>query len=108
MNEVLTNIQSYFSNRMDEYLTCLWEHISISLMALVVAMLIGIPLGYLCIRYGKSRKWIVGVFQVLRIIPSLAVLILLIPVMGNRCQACNDSACASSCAVYTDEHGGRV
>lgn len=83
MNEVLTNIQSYFSNRMDEYLTCLWEHISISLMALVVAMLIGIPLGYLCIRYGKSRRWIVGVFQVLRIIPSLAVLILLIPVMGT-------------------------
>lgn len=77
MNEVLINMQSYFSNRMDEYLTCLWEHISISLMALLAAALIGIPLGYLCIRYGRSRRWIVGLFQVLRIIPSLAVLILL-------------------------------
>lgn len=83
MNEVLIKMQSYFANSMDEYLTSLGEHISISLLSLLVAALIGIPLGYLCVRYGKTKRWIVGIFQVLRIIPSLAVLILLIPIMGT-------------------------
>ena len=76
-------MQSYFANSLDEYLTSLGEHISISLLSLLVAAMIGIPLGYLCIRYGRSKRWIVGIFQVLRIIPSLAVLILLIPIMGT-------------------------
>lgn len=83
MYEVWIKMQSYFANSMDEYLTSLGEHISISLFSLLVAALIGIPLGYLCIRYGRSKRWIVGIFQVLRIIPSLAVLILLIPIMGT-------------------------
>ncbi|WP_330654144.1 glycine betaine ABC transporter substrate-binding protein [Faecalicatena faecalis] len=83
MNEIWIKMQSYFANSLDEYLTSLGEHISISLLSLLVAAMIGIPLGYLCIRYGRSKRWIVGIFQVLRIIPSLAVLILLIPIMGT-------------------------
>lgn len=83
MYEVWMKMQTYFANSMDEYLTCLGEHISISLLALLVSVLIGIPFGYLCARHRSTRRWIVGIFQVLRIIPSLAVLILLIPIMGT-------------------------
>lgn len=83
MHEVWMNIQLYFAENMDKYLICIREHISISFLSLLAAALIGIPLGYLCARFFKCRKWIVGVSQVLRIIPSLAVLILLIPVMGT-------------------------
>lgn len=83
MQEVWMNIQLYFANNLDGYLISLREHITLSLLALLLAALIGIPLGYLCARYMEYRKWIVGIFQVLRIIPSLAVLILLIPIMGT-------------------------
>lgn len=83
MYEIWTKMQSYFANSMDEYLTCLGEHISISVLALFIAALIGIPFGYLCAGRRKTKRWMVGTFQVLRIIPSLAVLILLIPVMGT-------------------------
>lgn len=83
MYEIWMNIQLYFADNMEKYLTCLWEHITISVLALFVAALIGIPLGYLCARYMRYKRWVVGVFQILRIIPSLAVLILLIPIMGT-------------------------
>lgn len=83
MSEVWMNIQLYFTSRLDEYLVCLWEHVSISILALLAAALIGIPCGYLCIRYVRCKKWLVGIFQILRIIPSLAILILLIPIMGT-------------------------
>ena len=50
MSELWMNIQAYFTSRLDEYLICLWQHISISILALLAAALIGIPCGYLCIR----------------------------------------------------------
>lgn len=83
MYDVLRNIQLYFTDNMDKYLTCLWEHITISMLSLLAAAFIAIPLGYLCAKYMRYRRWIVGVFQILRIIPSLAILILLIPIMGT-------------------------
>ena len=52
-------------------------------LALLTAFVIGIPLGYLCVCRKKWERWITGAFQVLRIIPSVAILILLIPVMGT-------------------------
>lgn len=59
------------------------DHLAISLLALLIAALIGIPLGYLASRYPKEEKWISGPSQVLRVVPSLAILVLLIPIMGT-------------------------
>lgn len=58
-------------------------HLGISLLALAAAALIGIPCGYLAARSPKSEKWVSAPFQVLRVIPSLAVLVLLIPLAGT-------------------------
>lgn len=68
---------------MNTYLSAVREHMVISLLALLAAITIGIPFGYAAVRYGKSEKYILPFFQVLRIIPSLAVLVLLIPLMGT-------------------------
>ncbi|WP_010500161.1 ABC transporter permease subunit [Paenibacillus elgii] len=62
------------------------EHITISIFALVVSAFLGVILGYVCAVNKKSEKWIVSVFQILRIVPSLAILFLLIPVMGTGFQ----------------------
>lgn len=75
-------IIDYFTHNMDTYLTSVQQHIMISLLALIVAIVIGVPCGYAALKYKQSEKWIVSIFQALRIVPSLAVLILLIPIMG--------------------------
>lgn len=68
---------------MDAYLTSIGQHIGISILALIIAIVIGVPCGYVSVKYRKYEKFIVYIFQVLRIIPSLAVIILLIPLMGT-------------------------
>ena len=76
-------IIAYFTSNMDTYLVCVKEHIWISLLALAVAIVIGVPCGYACVKHKKYEKLIVSIFQILRIVPSLAILILLIPIMGT-------------------------
>ena len=58
-------------------------HLWISLAALTAAILVGIPCGYLAADLPGCEKWISAPFQVLRVIPSLAILVLLIPVAGT-------------------------
>lgn len=79
-------IANYFTTDMNAYLLTVKEHIVISVLALVVSALLGVILGYVCAEHKKSEKWIVSVFQILRIVPSLAILFLLIPVMGTGFQ----------------------
>ncbi|MDR0314687.1 MAG: ABC transporter permease [Oscillospiraceae bacterium] len=73
----------YLANNTDSYISSILEHIGISSIALVIAILIGIPTGFFCVRFKRSQKFIVTLFQILRVIPSLAVLLLLIPIMGT-------------------------
>lgn len=84
MNEtILTQMLDYLNNNMTRYLTSVQEHIWISLLSLLIAMAIGVPGGYIAMKYKRADKWLVSVFQILRVIPSLAVLILLIPILGT-------------------------
>jgi len=82
-NNIGIQIRDYFTSNMDAYLISVKEHIWISLCALMVAIIIGIPCGYACVKYKKFEKLIISIFQILRIIPSLAILILLMPIMGT-------------------------
>lgn len=83
INEVVLQIIGYLAENPDTVLTSLREHLVISILSLLIAGVIGILAGLLCIRNRRWERWIVALFQVLRIIPSLAVLILLIPVLGT-------------------------
>ncbi|MGG4205750.1 ABC transporter permease [Paenibacillus jamilae] len=84
MNDSLwMQLTAYFSNNMHVFLATGKEHIIISLLALLCSASIGIVLGYVTCKYKRTEKWIVSLFQVLRIMPSLAVLLLLIPIMGT-------------------------
>jgi len=82
MWEIWANIIVYFENNMSAYLIMLQRHISISLRVLVISILIACPMGILCVIFKKQQKWVIGLFQVLRIIPSLAVLVLSIRFLG--------------------------
>lgn len=82
-NNIGVKITDYFTNNMDSYIVSINEHLLISLLALIIAILIGVSCGYACVKYKRYEKLIVSIFQVLRIVPSLAILILLIPIMGT-------------------------
>lgn len=76
-------ISAYFTSNTASFLSALWEHIAISALSLAIAASIAIPFGCLCVARGGIRNSVLVAFQTLRIIPSLAVLLLLIPVMGT-------------------------
>ena len=76
-------IIAYFMANSAAFWSAVREHVLISAASLAVALLIAVPGGYLCVRYGGLKKTLLAVFQTLRIVPSLAVLFLLIPVMGT-------------------------
>lgn len=73
----------YFQYNFDTFLSAVWTHFTISMYALIFAMILAIPAGIMCVKYSPSKKIVVTIFGVLRIIPSLAILILLIPIMGT-------------------------
>lgn len=77
------DMMTYLSENSTEILIQVRDHLAVSLLALLIAAAIGIPLGYLASKSEKSEKWISGPFQVLRVVPSLAILVLLIPIMGT-------------------------
>lgn len=76
------NIVQYLNSSGDRILGALGDHLYISAVSLAFAIAIGLSAGFLCARFKASQKIIVPVFNVLRVIPSLAILFLLFPVMG--------------------------
>ncbi len=62
--------------------TALLQHIGISAVSLIIAMLIAIPLAIYSIRHKRLANVLLQVAGVLQTIPSLALLGLLIPVVG--------------------------
>ena len=76
------DILLYFHENLGEYRTYLLAHLSLSLQALFLARAIGLPLGYLCYKLDWLKSAIISFVQGFRVIPSLAVLFLLIPLVG--------------------------
>lgn len=72
----------FFREHGQEYVQCLLQHIRISFIVLIIAILIGVIVGTIASRYKIMRTISEAVFSVLRIVPSLAILFLLIPIMG--------------------------
>lgn len=75
-------IQEYLAQNLGSYLESLWQHLELSFSALFIAMLIGLPLGYLGYQHKGAGILTRGLTQALRVIPSLGILFLLIPFIG--------------------------
>lgn len=71
-----------FQERQDEFFKALLEHIQISLVALLIAIIIAIPLGIFLTRRKGIAEGVIGTSAVMQTIPSLALLGLLIPLVG--------------------------
>ena len=82
MVDIWNSITIYFENNTDAYFAMVRQHLNISLRVLVVSVFIGVSAGILCVVFKKLQKWVIGLFQILRIVPSLAVLVLSIRFLG--------------------------
>jgi osmoprotectant transport system permease protein len=69
-------------DRQEEIITATVQHIELSLVALVIAILISVPLGILLTRYQVLATPIIGVASLFQTIPSLALLGFMIPLLG--------------------------
>ena len=76
-------ILNYFQENSGRFWGMLAAHVQVSILALGFAVLIGVPAGSLCVRWKKAQNYITGLFSVLRVIPSLAILLLMVPLMGT-------------------------
>ena len=72
----------YFSKNIGSILFRLVEHIQLTGIALVVAVLIGVPLGILISYVRPLNKPVTGFINVVQAVPSLALLGFLIPFLG--------------------------
>jgi osmoprotectant transport system permease protein len=59
-----------------------WEHLLMVLVSLAAGTLVALPLGVLAHRHRRSGQVILGATGVLQTIPSIALLVLLIPLVG--------------------------
>jgi osmoprotectant transport system permease protein len=63
------------------------EHVVITLVSLLVAGVIALPLGWLLQRHKRLAAPVLGVLGVIYTIPSIALIILLIPIFGLNARA---------------------
>ena len=79
---MLQNMWFIFTERKDFFLDLLWEHMEISLLAIVIAVLFGGMVGILISEFQKTAKLTLGVINFLYTIPSISMLGFLIPFSG--------------------------
>lgn len=79
----MQDVIAYFSTHGADYIQMVLEHLNVSILSLAVAILVAVPLGIACSRFPLLEKISVGVSGILRIIPSLAVLVVCVPILGT-------------------------
>lgn len=79
----MQSITAYFQEHSAEYIGYVLEHLKVSALSVLIAIVIAVPLGIISTRF----KWVEKISQwfwgTLRIIPSLAILILCLPIIGT-------------------------
>lgn len=79
---MLQNMWIAFTEKKEFFLNLLWEHLEISLLAIVIAVLFGCIAGVIISEFQKSAKPTLGVINFLYTIPSISMLGFLIPFSG--------------------------
>ncbi|MGA3852873.1 ABC transporter permease [Bacillus pumilus] len=65
-----------------ELLTKMWEHLYISLIAVVLGIIVAVPLGVVLTRMKRGAGFVIGVVNIFQTLPSLAILAFFIPILG--------------------------
>ena len=72
----------YALNNSEKFIVALQQHVLLVAVPLLVGMVVGLPLGLWSARSKTVSTVVINGFNALRVIPSLAVLFLAIPILG--------------------------
>ncbi|MDU7075225.1 MAG: ABC transporter permease/substrate-binding protein, partial [Streptococcus peroris] len=78
----MSNLISTFQERFGDWVTALGQHLQLSLLTLLVAIFLTIPLAVYLNSHKKAANWVLQVAGIFQTIPSMALLGLFIPLMG--------------------------
>lgn len=82
LNPLETGLQ-YLLTHPERFGEALAQHVWLSTSALIMASLLALPTGMILAHQSRWRHWIIPIFSGLRVLPSLAVLALMIPIIGT-------------------------
>ncbi|WP_100486924.1 ABC transporter permease [Sporolactobacillus pectinivorans] len=73
----------YIQNNRQAFDQALITHLELSGLALLIGFCISVPLGIISAKYARLSAIVMSVINGLRVIPSLAILVLIMPVLGT-------------------------
>lgn len=82
MNEQAQRLWDFMWQQADKLLMQTLQHVGLTFISLLIAIMIGLPLGILIARRRKLSGSILGIAGILQTIPSIALLGFLIPIFG--------------------------
>ncbi len=74
--------QNLFQRRLARFRTNTFEHCYLVGISLTLAILCSIPLGIVAYKYPRWGDWILGIVGIIQTIPSMALLVFMIPILG--------------------------
>ncbi|MFP3635405.1 ABC transporter permease [Bacillus sp. SIMBA_033] len=78
MNELIKFLQTNGG----ELLYKTWEHLYISIIAVILGIVVAVPLGVVLTRMKKGAGAVIGAVNIVQTLPSLAILAFFIPLLG--------------------------
>ncbi len=73
---------TYCTNNINQIISLFLDHIQLTAIAVIIAVLVGVPVGILISYYKRASKPVMGLANVVQAIPSMALLGLSIPLLG--------------------------
>lgn len=78
----MSQFWNYLTSNYEQVFNLVGQHLYLSVISVLIAIIIGIPLGILISREPKLSKPVIGTTNVIQAVPSLALLGFLIPFVG--------------------------
>lgn len=78
----MSSIMDFLANNGGELLYKTWEHLYISLIAVILGTLVAIPLGIALTRMSKGADAVMKVVSIIQTFPTLAILAFFVPLFG--------------------------
>ena len=78
----MSKLLATFQERFGDWLTALGQHLQLSLLTLLLAIFLAVPLAIYLSSRKRASNWVLQVAGIFQTIPSMALLGLFIPIMG--------------------------
>lgn len=75
-------MMTFFQENGRQLVILIFEHLSISMIALLLGIIVAVPLGIVLTRFPKIADFIIGIASIFQTVPTLALLALMIPIIG--------------------------